>query len=127
MFADSLPDHPDDYLIERDYERFERLDSPFNRTVWYRKRIDCPIENLIFDVEIKYDLAISDDPHCSYLDNLSYYFEEVRLVVWERLYKDGEVSGKTKVGQHTLHPITLDDLDKFVTVLGFTHSKSDVS
>ena len=126
VFSDSLPDYPDDYLIERDYKRFERVDSPFNRTVWYRKRIDRPSENFVFVVEIKYDLVIGDDPHCSYLDNLTYCFEEVRLVVWERLYNEvGEVSGKTEVGQMTLFPKSLDELEKFASVLGFETSPSD--
>lgn len=130
MFVDSLPKRPDK-LTSKGYEREEGEFDQWSasvKKVRFRKRIDPPLGKLVFDIVIEYELCVSDDPDATWEQNCEYTFEEVWLVVWQRI-EDADIEDENsdvhktmrlqETGTHKLRPLTLRMLEQFAVVLGY--------
>lgn len=128
MYADTLPEHPDD-LIKMGYERREEETSESGRWAEYRKRVRHSWETVAFDIVLVYHLSISDDPLATWTENCDYFFEEVRMIIWnerdestdgsEGDQSDERTQQHFEVGMYTLFPATLAALEAFAGILGY--------
>ncbi len=122
MFRDTLPSDPDE-LIRLGYERHEENTSDPCRWVRYRKRIDIPWKELVFDIVIVFELYIDDDPFCSYTENCDYGFPKAELVVWQReevlLDHNPCEERLVEIGSHDISPTSLKQLEQFAIAIGF--------
>lgn len=59
-------------------------DDPYTMYVIYFKDFRRMDKNMMLRIELKFDMAIHDDPGGSYEDNHELHFEEARLAVYDR-------------------------------------------
>jgi hypothetical protein len=103
----------------------------YSKWVIYYKDFRRSDKNMMFRIELKFDLSIHDDPGGSYDDNHELYFEEAHLAVYDRRmeedpemlqFDDGpyyleETENLKRFGAHSIRMSSLADLDTLERLL----------
>jgi len=110
-----------DQLLKLGFTRHEEDTADTVRSVWYRKAFDSIDSNVKIEVEVEFELSISDDPYASYTDNLDYFWNGCFIRVIDRQMDrlsnqdfDEETERPRSVGRLRLKMHTLEELKKFV-------------
>ncbi len=133
---DDLPEgcvETDTLLLEKGY-RARRIpsDDPYLKYVIYFKDFRRANQNMMFRIELKFDLVIEDSPFGTYNDNHQLYFEEARLAVYDRRMDEDpdmlslpegpfyleETERPIRIGAQDLRIFSLEDLTTLEEILG---------
>jgi hypothetical protein len=118
-----FPDTPDPLRKKGYTVREEQTAFLEHRDVYCSKRIGRVDSDLVFDIQIRYELAISDSPYGKSKDNFSYFPSTITLIVWK---KTGEEDSDglpvlEKIGESELFTGSLVKLERFAASLGSTN------
>jgi hypothetical protein len=115
-----FPERPDS-LLKKGYARREEPTAYLeHRDVYYIKRIGRLDSALVFELQIRYELFISDSPCGPSIDNFNYHPSTRFLVVWEKTGQEDPngLPELRKIGESELFVSSLAELEKLGHALG---------